>query len=72
MVRWEVRAGDGQVPGDGKVGGWTGGDLEEAEVGLPLVADHLAAGEAADRDDHPHSCRLHPHYPHCCELYAIP
>ena len=21
MVRWEVRAGDGQVPGDGKVGG---------------------------------------------------
>ena len=56
-ARWEVRAG---------------GDLEEAEVGLPLVADHLAAGEAADRDDHPHSCRLYPHYPHCCVLYAIP
>ena len=36
-ARWEVRAGD---------------DLEEAEVGLPLVADYLAACEAADGDDH--------------------
>ena len=26
--------------------------LQQAEVGLPLVADHLAAGEAADGDDH--------------------
>ena len=26
--------------------------LEEAEVCLPLVADDLAAGEAADGDDH--------------------
>ena len=26
--------------------------LQQAEVGLPLVADNLAAGEAADRDDH--------------------
>ena len=26
--------------------------LEQAEVGLPLVPDDLAAGEAADGDDH--------------------
>ena len=27
--------------------------LQQPEVGLPLVPDHLPAGEAADWDDHP-------------------
>ena len=26
--------------------------LQQVEVGLPLVSDHLAAGEAPHRDDH--------------------
>ena len=30
-----------------------GDHLKQAQVGLPLVADHLAAGEAPDGDDHP-------------------
>ena len=27
--------------------------LQETQVGLPLVPDDLAAGETANRDDHP-------------------
>lgn len=30
--------------------------LQQAQIGLPLVANDLAAGEASDRDNHVEMC----------------
>ncbi len=39
--------------------------LEQGQVLLPLVADHFAAGEAADRNDH--ACR----FSFDCESFCV-